>query len=266
MSQLEQFILDKQKSLSTISNPVLAMTHVVYGYPSVSKSIEWMEDLLTAGVELLEVQFPFSDPVADGPTIVNACHHALTSKITIEDCLTHLARLSSAFPNSKILFMSYLNPIFKFGIERFVQQASQANISGIIIPDLAIENAQEYQAACLNNKVEPIWLVTPNTPSGRLKMLTQQATGFIYCVSRTGVTGGEQQSSFSKLQNYLQEIQSYTNTPLAVGFGIKSKDQIDAISEHICVAIIGSALLQKYDELGPGQALIYVKKLFPHLA
>lgn len=261
MSQLEQFILKQKEE----SNKTLAMTHVIYGYPSVQESLAWMEDLLTIGVELLEVQFPFSDPVADGETIVNACHHALANEFTMQDCLAHLAALSNAFPNSKILLMSYLNPIFKFGIRNFVEQAAQSSISGIIIPDLSVENAQEYQQACLVNKIEPIWLVTPNTPSDRLKMIAQKATGLLYCVSRSGVTGGVQQNSNRDLNDYLREIKRYTTIPLAVGFGIRKKEQVDAVSEYADVAIIGSALLEKYDEDGTQKALNYVRELFPHL-
>ncbi|MCU7369333.1 tryptophan synthase subunit alpha [Paucibacter sp. O1-1] len=128
---------------------------------SVEESLTWMKTLLDLGVDLLEVPFPFPDPVADGPTIVNACHKALTEDLKIKDCLLHLKTLAQAYPNSKIVFMSYLNPIFKFGMTTFVEQASLSGISGII-PDLAIENAQEYQQACDVFKIDPIWLVTPS--------------------------------------------------------------------------------------------------------
>jgi len=265
MSKLEQFILKQKETSLTEPNKTLAMTHVVYGYPSVQESIMWMEDLLTIGVELLEVQFPFSDPVADGETIVNACHSALINDFTMQNCLAHLATLSHKFPNSKILLMSYLNPIFKIGIDNFVEQAAQSNVSGIIIPDLSVENASEYQHACLANEIEPIWLVTPNTPSDRLKMIAQKATGLLYCVSRSGVTGGGPQNPDRNLNDYLSEIKRYTDTPLAIGFGIRDKAQIDAVSKYADVAIIGSALLEKYDDSGAQKALNYVKALFPHL-
>lgn len=264
MSQLQQFITTRKQQLSLENQTPLSMTHVIYGYPSVEESLTWMKTLLDLGVDLLEVQFPFSDPVADGPTIVNACHKALTEDLKIKDCLSHLKTLAQAYPNSKIVFMSYLNPIFKFGITTFIEQASLSGISGIIIPDLAIENAQEYQQACDVFKIDPIWLVTPITPKERLKSIAQRSSGLLYCVSRSGVTGGNRTQDIQSY-SYINDVKCYTQTPLAIGFGIRSRKQVEEIMHHADIAIIGSALLDRYDNQGATAAALFVKELFPHL-
>ena len=260
-----------------------AMTHVVYGYPSIQESLDWMRALLTQGVDILEVQFPFSDPVADGPTIVSACHKALESQPNMAQCLRDIEEFSQTFSSSKILLMSYLNPVYRFGVTKLVKAAAQAGIHGLILPDLPIEQAREYKAACQKNGIDPVWLVTPATPSKRIAMIAQQATGMLYCVSRSGVTGQKESESIThkkttgkcSLEDYLASIRQHTlsedkNVPLAVGFGIRTPEQVSDLTDLAEVAIIGSALLEAYNT-GKGQTgkekagLELVRSLFPYL-
>lgn len=275
-NQLSNFI---QKRVQDYQAPA-AMTHVIYGYPSIQESLVWMEALLSQGVDILEVQFPFSDPVADGPTIVHACHKALKNTPNLSQCLHDISNLASIYPNSKILFMSYLNPVYRFGIREFVAAASKANISGLIIPDLPIEQACDYKAFCQQYKIAPIWLITPATPKTRVKMISEQASEMLYCVSRSGVTGqkGNEATSTPKnneysLANYLASIREHTppshagNGPisLAVGFGIHTPQQVAELANIAEVAIVGSALLEAYERGGVTEGLAFIQSLFPYL-
>lgn len=263
MSQLADFINTKQP----LTTQPLAMTHVIYGYPSIEASLEWMQTLLEMGVETLEVQFPFSDPVADGPTIVEACHKALDSQPKMQQCLEDLGQLARGYPNSKILLMSYLNPVYRFGISKLVKVAKSEGLTGLILPDLPIEHAAEYRAACEAHKLDAIWLITPNMPKDRIKLIASQATGMLYCVSRAGVTGqkADLDNQFN-LAAYLAEILQHTQLPLAVGFGIRHAEQVSELTGIADIAIVGSALLEAYNQGGIVSGKALVTALFPQLA
>ncbi|MGB0662680.1 MAG: tryptophan synthase subunit alpha [Pontibacterium sp.] len=257
MSALANFI-HKQRE----SRQVLAMTHVIYGYPSVAESLEVMEGLLEAGAEILEVQFPFSDPVADGPAIVSACHHALTQSVSVSECLHSMKELSERYPNSRILLMSYLNPMYRYGLTTLVKDAAQSGVSGLIIPDLPYEQAKEYREACAEQGVEPIWLVTPATPPERLAFLASQSSGLLYCVSRSGVTGQTSQVKDESVAGYLEQIRAHTQTPLALGFGLREPEQVQALTNKAEIAIVGSALLEAFNQGGKSAVVDKYKSLF----
>ncbi|GGN32341.1 MULTISPECIES: tryptophan synthase subunit alpha [Marinomonas] len=260
MSQLADFIHQKRQQ-----KPILSMTHVVYGYPSVEESLSWMERLMQEGVDFIEVQFPFSDPVADGPSIVAACHKALEQKLDVETCLSQLGKLAKNFPDSRIVLMSYLNPMYRFGLDKLAKRAAEENILGLILPDLPIEQAATYQAACKANGIDPVWLVTPATPKDRLAMLAGQASGFLYCVARSGVTGHsvhEGKSKVNVLDDYLAEIKTHASAPMGVGFGLRHREQIEQLTGKADIAILGSALLDAYNNGGQDQGIKLIKDLF----
>lgn len=260
MSQLADFIYQKRQQ-----KPILSMTHVVYGYPSVEESLDWMKRLMQEGVDFIEVQFPFSDPVADGPSIVAACHKALEHKLDVETCLSQLGKLAKNFPDSRIVLMSYLNPMYRFGLDKLAKRAAEENILGLILPDLPIEQAATYQAACKANGIDPVWLVTPATPKDRLAMLAGQASGFLYCVARSGVTGHsvhEGKSKVNVLDDYLAEIKTHASAPMGVGFGLRHREQIEQLTGKADIAILGSALLDAYNNGGQDQGIKLIKDLF----
>ncbi|OMH39361.1 tryptophan synthase subunit alpha [Motiliproteus sp. MSK22-1] len=234
------------------------MTHVVYGYPSIEDSIRLMETLLESGVELLEIQFPFSDPIADGPSILNACHKAINHRPQLDHCLKAIESFKQRFPNSRILLMSYLNPLYRYGLSKLVKEAA-TGVSGLIIPDLPLEQAEQYRKDCELAGIDPIWLITPDTPESRLVQHCEAATGMLYCVSRRGVTGKtDSQKEDSKqiptttvsLRDYLGLVAEKSTVPLAVGFGIRERHQITMLQGLADVAIVGSALLDAYDNGG----------------
>lgn len=260
MSQLATFIEEKRQQ-----KPILSMTHVVYGYPSVEESLSWMERLLQEGVDFIEVQFPFSDPVADGPSIVAACHKALEQKLDVETCLSQLGKLAKNFPESRIVLMSYLNPMYRFGLDKLAKRAAEENILGLILPDLPIEQAATYQAACKTSGIDPVWLVTPVTPPDRLAMLAGQASGFLYCVARSGVTGHsvhEGKAKQTSLDDYLAHIKQHASAPMGVGFGLRERAQIEQLIGKADIAILGSALLDAYNQGGQEAGVKLIKDLF----
>ncbi|MEP0071915.1 MAG: tryptophan synthase subunit alpha [Marinomonas sp.] len=260
MSQLANYISEKRQQ-----KPILSMTHVVYGYPSIQESLDWMATLLAAGADFIEVQFPFSDPVADGPTIVAACHGALHEQNpSVEQCLTDIGKLSRDFPESRIVLMSYLNPMYHFGLEKLVARCAEESILGLILPDLPYEQAADLRTYCADKGIDPVWLVTPVTPKDRLAFLASEASGFLYCVARSGVTGnsnhnGEKQQS---LDDYLAEIAQHANAPMGVGFGIRERSHVEALIDKADVAIIGSALLDAYNQGGKEAGLELFNRLF----
>tara|TARA_R110000744_G_scaffold205272_6_gene323992 strand:+ start:171 stop:989 length:819 start_codon:yes stop_codon:yes gene_type:complete len=271
MSQLAAFIEEK-KSIKEKrqQKPILSMTHVVYGYPTVQESLDWMKRLMQEGVDFIEVQFPFSDPVADGPSIVAACHKALEQTLDVETCLAQLGKLAKGFPESRIVLMSYLNPMFRFGLDKLAKRAAEENILGLILPDLPIEQAATYKAACKANGIDPVWLVTPVTPPERLAMLASQASGFLYCVARSGVTGHsvhenkshEDKVKSTSLDDYLAHIKQHASAPMGVGFGLRERAQIEQLIGKADIAILGSALLDAYNKGGQEEGIKLIKDLF----
>jgi len=269
MSQLDTFIKQQRQK-----KPILSMTHVVYGYPTVQESLDWMARLMEEGVDFIEVQFPFSDPVADGPSIVAACHKALEQNLEVETCLTQLGELAKGFPESRIVLMSYLNPMYRYGLDKLAKRAAEENILGLILPDLPIEQSATYQAACDKYQIDPIWLVTPVTPKDRLAMLAGQASGFLYCVARSGVTGNSShegkshensasdENKATSLDSYLAEIKEHSTAAMGVGFGLRERAQIEQLIGKADIAILGSALLDAYNKGGQEEGIALIKELF----
>jgi len=230
--------------------PILLMTHVIYGYPSIDESLQMMKVLLDKGVSILEVQFPFSDPVADGPVITNACHVALESKPQLAQCLADVGALANQYPQAKVLLMSYLNPMVQYGFEKLAKDMS-GSIAGIIIPDLPIDHHKMAEPLVAAN-VDPIWLIIPGMATERIKLVSEKAQGLLYCVSRKGVTGqgNDSKSAQEALRRYLGEIKAHTDVPLALGFGISSAQDVSDIIGIADVAVVGSALLRAFQNGG----------------
>jgi tryptophan synthase alpha chain len=247
MSALESFIITKRET-----QPILLMAHVIYGYPNIEQSLKMMETLLQKGVDILEVQFPFSDPVADGPVITDACHIALENNPRLGQCLNDVNQLAERYSNTKVLLMSYLNPLLQYGFKCLATDMAP-NIIGLITPDLPID--QHALIAPLTDKnnsvaIDPIWLIIPNMQNERIDLVASKAQGMLYCVSRAGVTGQTDQSEQSKLQEYLSVIREHTKVPLALGFGISGAQDIKSIVGLADVAVVGSALLRAYQSEG----------------
>lgn len=234
------------------------MTHIVYGYPSVEGSREIVEAMVRAGVDLIEVQLPFSDPTADGPTITAACQTALEGGARVRDGIRFVSELTRRYP-VPVLFMSYFNVVFSYrasaseprGVESFARAAAAAGVSGLIVPDIPPEETQEgYPEACRKVDLHPIYVTSPNATPTRLRAIADVGSGFVYCTSRTGTTGRDVAIAMEELGPFLARAREICRLPIAVGFSISSPEQVAALAGHADMAVVGSHLLRVYEAGG----------------
>jgi len=227
---------------------ILLMTHIVLGYPSFEAGMKMIEVMVSAGVDLMELQIPFSEPTADGPVIAHANRIALENGATVEDCL-NFAYIAARTFDIPFLLMSYYNLPFKYGLKRFVSLLSDYGLQGAIIPDIPPEEGWEYLAAMQRCNLAPILIYAPTTSLERMRYIASFARGFIYCVARKGVTGTE--TNFAdELAAHLKKCRQGTNLPLALGFGIKEKSDIDFLKGKADIAVIGSQTIRIMEEDG----------------
>ena len=239
---------------------ILLMTHIVIGYPSLVESFRIIAEMVEAGVDLMELQIPFSEPTADGPVIVRANQRALEGGASVMDCL-NLAKKAVKTFRIPFLIMSYYNILFKFGVKRFIRNLSNCGFRGAIIPDLPPEEGQEYLDSMQVHNLAPILLFSPTTTSDRMKYITSFSGGFIYCVARKGVTGTN--TNFSEgLATYLKNCRECTSLPLALGFGIQQKSDIDFLKGKVDIAVIGSQTIRIMEEKGVAAVRNFLRGLY----
>jgi tryptophan synthase alpha chain len=218
--------------------PILLMTHIVLGYPTMEASLRTVEAMADAGVDLMELQIPFSEPIADGPVILKANHVALEKGATVSACLDAAAEAASSFP-IPFLIMSYYNVLFRSGVEDFVSKLAARRLRGAIVPDLPPEEGGIYFEAMKQRGLAPIVIFAPTTSSERMAHLTRFGKGFVYCVARKGVTGSHTDFS-SDLGVYLDRCRQATALPLAVGFGVAEKADVDFLKGKADIAVVGT--------------------------
>ena len=227
---------------------ILLMTHIVLGYPSFEDCSHIIETMVRAGVDLVELQIPFSEPIADGPVIVQANRSALASGVTVQGCLDFAQEVAHAH-DIPFLIMSYYNVIFRYGTERFVSTLATRNLQGAITPDLPPEEGEEYLAAMREQELAPILIFSPTTTEGRMEYLASLSSGFVYCVARKGVTGADTRFS-DEMTSYLARCRRATNLPLALGFGVRGKRDIDYLRGKSDIAVIGTRVMQIFRDEG----------------
>jgi len=251
---LESYI-QKQRA----QKPILLMTHIVLGYPSFEASMDVVDAMVEAGVELIELQIPFSEPMADGPVILHANQRALEAGATVERCFEVAKLLAQRHPGVAFLFMTYFNIVFKRGLDAFARDAQGAGIRGAIVPDIPHEEAGDWFSALAAHQLEPILLFSPNTSQERMRAIAQHQSGFIYVVARKGVTGA--QTDFGALAPYLARCKSATRLPLALGFGVKDRADVDGLVGKVDIAVVGSQTIKVIDEHGPGAVKNFISSL-----
>ena len=240
---LEHYLRDRLREKG-----ILLMTHIVLGYPDFETSMDIVASMVAAGVDLMELQIPFSEPIADGPVILQANQQALASGAGVQKCLD-FGREAAARFDIPFLFMSYYNILYQYGIDRFAAQMKAGGLQGAIVPDLPPEEGEEYLQAMQTHDLNPIFIFSPTTPPARLDYLAACARGFVYCVARKGVTGRE--TAFSdQLGDYLARCRRATNLPLAVGFGVKDRADVDFLRGKADIAVIGSQTIRIVDQFG----------------
>ena len=240
---LETFIAERKKD-----KELLVMAHVVCGYPSFDENMQELEVMAEAGVDLVELQFPFSEPSADGPLFVRANEQSLKAGTTVDQCFEFMKLVSERF-SFKVLMMGYYNTVFKMGEDMFVQRLKEAGGVGYILPDLPIEESAKLHSLSEQAGVEPVILMTPTSSDKRLAQLGVASRGMVYAVARKGVTGSKT-SMGDDVIGLIDRCRQHTNVPVGVGFGIASKADMDFLRGSADLAIVGTAALKTWEESG----------------
>ena len=240
---LETYIRNRMKE-----KPILLMTHLVLGYPDFGRSMEIVSTMAEEGVDMVELQIPFSEPLADGPVISRANHLALEAGSTLDRCLDCAGRISSTL-DVPLIAVSYYNPVFRRGPARFAGDLAEAGFSGAVVPDLPPEEGSDYLGAMGRVGLDPVLLFAPSTPEARMRKIASLGAGFIYCVSRGGVTGGG--TSFeAAVGEYLARCRAASKLPIAVGFGIGSRKDVEFLIGRADVAVVGTRAIRAFEEGG----------------
>jgi len=238
---------------------ILLMTHIVLGYPSFDDSLRIIEAMVDAGVDLMELQIPFSEPTADGPVIVRANQEALKGGVTVKDCFKFAEKVTRTF-DIPFLIMSYYNILFRFGVKGFVTAMSNCGLRGAIIPDLPAEEDQEYLDAMYELDLAPILIFSPTISLERMGYIASFARGFIYCVARKGVTG--ENTEFSEaLASFLARCRQVSPLPLSLGFGVKERAHIDFLRGKADIAVIGSQTIRVMEQKGIASVGDFIRSL-----
>lgn len=221
-------------------NEIALILYMTAGFPSLSESMNNLVELAKNGADIIEIGVPFSDPVADGPTIQYSSQIALSNGVTLRSILNEVKKIKLDTP---LVIMSYLNPVLAYGKEGLLKDMKDAGISGIIIPDLPVEESEDWPSLSKNYNIDVIFLAAPTSSGERIRLIAQHSRGFIYYVSITGTTGVRDKLS-SGLSGFIKNMRQATDKPIAVGFGISSPEQIVSLREEVDGVIIGSRIIE----------------------
>lgn len=220
---------------------------ITAGDPDLETTGELLIELSRAGATVIELGVPFSDPMADGPVIQRASERALKHGFGIADLLCVVASFRRQFETPIILF-SYFNPLLQFGLQRLAAEAKAAGIDGVLVTDLSPEEAEEFEGELRAHDLDLIFLVAPTSTDQRLRLVAQHARGFIYAVSRAGVTGVRTNVS-AEAERLVNRVRKFSQLPIAVGFGISSVDQVKDVQRYADAVVIGSAIVSEIERL-----------------
>jgi tryptophan synthase alpha chain len=227
------------------------IAYVTAGDPSPGRTVGIVKALEQGGVDIIELGVPFSDPIADGPIIQRASERALRAGTTLKTVLQILRDLRRESEIPVVLF-SYLNPVLRYGFEKFAADATAAGADGALLTDLNVEAAEPYLAEMGKHGLDAIFLVSQTTPKERVRLLSQSSSGFVYIVSRAGVTGTRDTLS-DQVIPVIERVRAVTSLPIAVGFGLSRREHMAALAPHVDAAVVGSAIVRLIAEQG-GQA------------
>ncbi|MCH8802356.1 MAG: tryptophan synthase subunit alpha [Chloroflexi bacterium] len=213
------------------------------GFPDMEATLELVPALVAAGADAVELGVPFSDPLGEGPVIQESSFRALQNGTSLEDCLNAAETLREQIPDTPLILMGYYNPIHTYGLANFAQRCHQAGVDGLIAVDLPGFEAAPLMAECRTRDISMIPLLAPTSTDGSIQDACAGASGFIYCISVTGVTGVRDQVSGRSFE-LLDRVKAHTSLPLAVGFGISSRAHVEAVGKTAEAAVVGSALIK----------------------
>jgi len=217
--------------------------YLTAGDPSLDATREIVIAAIDAGADVIELGVPFSDPLADGPIIQRASERALAHGTRLKDVLALAREIRSARPASGLIIFSYLNPILRYGLAKFADDAKAAGVDGVLATDMIVEEAADYLVEMNRVGLAPVFLAAPTSPDARLEAIAANSRGFVYAISRTGITG-TQQSVASDAAALVASIKRWSRLPVAVGFGISNAEHVAQVAEFADAAVIGSAIVE----------------------
>lgn len=233
-------------SVFSRSNRTALIPYITVGYPDTATTLKVVSLLAGSGCDIIELGIPFSDPLADGATIQRASYEALRQGVTPHLCLEVAKELRQQV-EIPLVFMTYYNPVLKFGLEQFCSKCAEAGIDGLIIPDLPPEEGQELEKSSRGHGLDLIYLLSPASTADRIRLVVGKASGFIYLVSLTGVTGARDELP-QELEDFVARVRASTEKPLCVGFGVSTPEQAQRIAKVADGVIVGSRIIQLLDE------------------
>ncbi len=244
------------------------VVYVTAGDPSLEVTREIVLEAVDAGADVIELGVPFSDPLADGPIIQRASERALQHGVSLKDVLGLAREIRAARPEPGLVIFSYLNPILRYGLSRFADDAAAAGVDGVLATDMIVEEAGDYLSELARVNLAPIFLAAPTSPDERLEAIASHSKGFVYAISRTGITG-KQQSLTSDAEALVARIRRWTTLPVAVGFGISNAGHVAQVAEFADAAVVGSAIVELTEratrengpEAAPGAVARFIKGL-----
>ena len=246
------------------------VVYLTAGDPSLDATREIAIAAIDAGADVIELGVPFSDPLADGPIIQRASERALARGTRLKDVLALAREIRAARPAAGLVIFSYLNPILRYGMSKFAGDAAAAGVDGVLATDMIVEEAAEYLAEMSRVGLAPIFLAAPTSPDARLEAIATHSKGFVYAISRVGITG-TQQSVATDAAALVERIRRWSKLPVAVGFGISNAEHVAQVARFADAAVIGSAIVELVErstaETAPGAVAQFIKGLrLPHAA
>jgi tryptophan synthase alpha chain len=240
------------------------VAYLTAGDPDLASTREIALAAIDNGADVIELGVPFSEPLADGPVIQRASERAVAKGTRLTDVLGLTKELRSARPSAGLVLFSYLNPVIRMGMRVFCERAGEAGADGVLLTDMIVEEAGEYLETMHANRLAPVFLAAPTSPDARLKRIADASQGFVYAISRTGVTG-TRTAVESDAAELVQRLRAFTQLPVAVGFGISNAEHVKAVSEFADAAVVGSAIVGLIEKTGSAEAPKAVGKFIAEL-
>ncbi len=238
------------------------VAYITCGDPDLDTSRDVALAAIHAGADVIELGVPFSDPVADGPVIQRASERALQHGTNLAGVLD-VARQIRQHSRAALIIFSYLNPILQFGVDKFCAAAAEAGVDGALLTDLPVEEAGGYLKTMKQHKLAPVFLAAPTSTEQRLREVARHSRGFVYAISRTGITGTRQELA-GDARSLVERLRAYTNLPIAVGFGVSTPEQFAEVGSFADAAVVGSAIVQRIEE-NPGREAAAVSEFLSSL-
>lgn len=226
------------------------VVYLTTGDPSIAATRAIALAAIDAGAEVIELGVPFSDPLADGPVIQRASERAVARHTRMADVLSVASEIRAARPHAGLVIFTYWNPILRYGLSRFADDAAAAGADGVLVTDMIVEEADQYLAEMDRVGLAPIFLAAPTSPDQRLQSIASHSRGFVYAISRVGITG-KQQSLTADAAALVERVRRWTRLPVAVGFGISNAEHVAQVAEFADAAVIGSAIVELIERSSP---------------